>query len=199
MARPYHRFQRGAGGSRTHFKLLCRQPPCRLAPAPCCQCPRQESNLSLDLRRVVCKIHHTPRTFDYSAPRRGIEPRPAVSKTAVRSGTLTRHFLVHFVGRNQNVSTMNRTWISTFGRSYAIHYTIETHVKSRRLDSHQHCAVYKTAAFLNRATSAFFSTSARSRTSCDGFGDRLLSQEHARVSVPGHKDRGLSTYSLRSA
>ena len=27
--------------------------------------------------------------------------------------------------------------------------------KSRRLDSHQHEAVYKTAAFLNRATSAF--------------------------------------------
>ena len=25
---------RGAGGSRTHSKLLCRQPPCRLAPAP---------------------------------------------------------------------------------------------------------------------------------------------------------------------
>jgi hypothetical protein len=25
--------KRDAGGSRTHFKLLCRQPPCRLAPA----------------------------------------------------------------------------------------------------------------------------------------------------------------------
>ena len=35
-----------------------------------------------------------------------------------------------------------------------LHYTTRTN-KSRRLDSHQHEAVYKTAAFLNRATSAF--------------------------------------------
>ena len=55
LAWPHHCFQRGAGGSRTHFKLLCRQPPCRLAPAPGCQCPRQESNLVFDLRMVACK------------------------------------------------------------------------------------------------------------------------------------------------
>src|SRR3989338_5031842 len=30
---------RDAGGSRTHFKLLCRQPPCRLAPASIVQVP----------------------------------------------------------------------------------------------------------------------------------------------------------------
>lgn len=53
----------------------------------------------------------------------------------------------------------------------------------RRLDLHQHDAVYRTAAFLNRATSA--STSARSRTPFGGFGDRFLSQEDARVSAPG--------------
>ena len=35
-----------------------------------------------------------------------------------------------------------------------LHYTTRT-FKSRRLDSHQHEAVYGTAAFLNRATSAF--------------------------------------------
>ncbi len=49
--------------------------------------------------------------------------------------------------------------------------------KSRRLDSHQHEAVYGTAAFLNRATSAT-SRSAPIRTVSSGFGDRLLSQEH---------------------
>ena len=36
------------------------------------------------------------------------------------------------------------------------------------------------------------STSARSRTPCDGFGDRLLSQEHARVSAPGLSTGGNS-------
>ena len=53
MAWPYHCFQGGAGGSRTHLKLLCRQPPCRLAPAPRCQCPRQESNLGHRREAVV--------------------------------------------------------------------------------------------------------------------------------------------------
>ena len=68
-----------------------------------------------------------------------------------------------------------------------LRYTTRT-IKSRRLDSHQHGAVYGTAAFLNRATSAWVSRvalapgvsrSARIRTLCGGFGDRLLSQEHA--------------------
>ena len=33
LASPRHCFEKDAGGSRTHLKLLCRQPPCRLAPA----------------------------------------------------------------------------------------------------------------------------------------------------------------------
>ena len=36
------------------------------------KCPSLESNLVFDLRRVACKIHHTPRT-NSSAPCRGIE------------------------------------------------------------------------------------------------------------------------------
>ena len=73
-----------------------------------------------------------------------------------------------------SVSTRNRTWIWTFGGSYAIRYTIETfsvptwsrtraralgeprairytigtNHQSRRLDLHQHDAVYRTAASL---------------------------------------------------
>ena len=35
------------------------------------------------------QIPHTPRTFFCSVPCRGIEPRPAVSRTAMRSGTPT--------------------------------------------------------------------------------------------------------------
>jgi hypothetical protein len=41
------------------LKLLCRQPPCRLAPASF-KCPRQESDLVLDLRGVACESG-TPR------------------------------------------------------------------------------------------------------------------------------------------
>ena len=108
-----------------------------------------------------------------------------------------------------SVSTRNRTWTWTFGGSYAIRYTIETfsvptwsrtraralggprairytigtNHQSRRLDLHQHDAVYKTAASLFGHVGNS-SRSARSRTPCDGFGDRLLSQEHTPVSAP---------------
>jgi hypothetical protein len=59
--------------------------------------------------------------------------------------------------------------------------------KSRRLDSHQHQPVYKTGAFLSRATSA--STSARSRTPSASFGGWLLSQEHPGILGRGWRDR----------
>ena len=58
--------------------------------------------------------------------------------------------------------------------------------KSRRRDSHPHDPVYRTGAFLFRATSAFqkwqcHSNGARIRTPCDSFGGCLLSQEHTAV------------------
>ena len=53
-----------------------------------------------------------------------------------------------------SIPTWNRTRTWTFGGSDAIRYTIGTTIKSRRLDSHQHQPVYKTGAFLSRATSA---------------------------------------------
>lgn len=64
---------------------------------------------------------------------------------------------------------------------HAVHHTRRAFKsKSRRPDSHQHQPVYKTGAFLSRATSAS-STSARSRTPFASFGGWLLSQEHTRV------------------
>jgi hypothetical protein len=74
---------------------FCRPPPGRQAPAPCVlrpspggPCPRQESNLVSDLRKVVC-ASVTPRGLrskrDRSrAPHPGIEPGLAASKAAVR-------------------------------------------------------------------------------------------------------------------
>ena len=85
--------------------------------------------------------------------------------------------------RPLSVSTWSRTRTKALGGPRAIRYTIETHAKSRRLDSHQHHAVYRTAAFLSRATSAL-SRSARIRTPSGGFGDRFLSQEDAPVLPP---------------
>ena len=72
------------------------------------------------------------------------------------------------------------------------------HIKSRRLDSHQHRPVYKTGAFLSRATSAFFnSTSARSRTPSASFGGWLLSQEHTRVKGPAGSGAGPEVLNAR--
>ena len=135
------------------------------------KCPRQESNLVLDLRRVACVsgtlqghivcqylaresnpvlrfrrppcVHHTRKACCRVA-RPGIEPGPTASEAVMRSSTLT----------SQNVSTptWNRTGTKTLGESCAVRYTIGT--KSLRLDLHQHHPVYKTGAFLSRATSA---------------------------------------------
>ena len=119
------------------MELLCRQLPCRLAPASRIKCPRQESNLDLDLRRVACEsatlrgqaTEHRPRAWPESgstelaevravvanntvihpAPRRGIEPRLAVSRTAV----LVRH--TRKALRSISSPSRDRTWSCSFG------------------------------------------------------------------------------------
>src|SRR5262249_20426838 len=57
------------------------------------RCPRQESNLVYDLRRVACGFRHTPRTLASAlsiisqggrVPCPGVEPGPTASKAAVR-------------------------------------------------------------------------------------------------------------------
>ena len=157
-------FQKDAGGNRTHFDRIA------------------TSCLAVWLQRQISwsGVEPDPRPSQGrmrsatlrgpKAPRRGIEPRLAVSKTAVPSVTPA--------GPNI-IPTWSRTRTRALGESNAIRYTIGT-IKSRRLDSHQHEAVYGTAAFLNRATSAK-SRSAPIRTVSSGFGDRLLSQEHTPV------------------
>jgi hypothetical protein len=177
--------KRNAGGSRTHYKPLCRRPPYRLAPALDAfqrsqKCPRQDSDLVLDLRRVACDpphsedvahlsceypaedsnlvwqlrtlpcVHHTRRAIrrtrieENEAPdgsrrrlagsprafmsRPGFEPGPGPSEGPMRSVTPSRR-----ISLAQHLPVINQ---------------------GRRLDSHQHHPVYKTGAFLFRATSA---------------------------------------------
>ena len=81
-----HRRFRDAGGSRTHWKAAL-QAAAVPSGSSVIKRPRQESNLDLNLRRVACQSS-TPRGRNLLAARRGVEPRLAVSRTAVRSGTL---------------------------------------------------------------------------------------------------------------
>ena len=97
--------------------------PYRLAPASEKQVssPGVEPGLRPSQGRV--RIRHTPRTCCFRVPCRGIEPGhrpqvgPAVSRTAVLSGTLAGHQLS--VSRP---AKRTRAW--TFGGSNAIRYTI---------------------------------------------------------------------------
>jgi hypothetical protein len=193
------RFQRSAGiyVQADSWKLIAESYPKASSPGV-------EPGLRPSQGRV--RIHHTPRTNHVSAPRRGIEPRPADSKSAVRSRTLAgRLFQRPDLESNQGQGLRSAL-------CDPLHHRDVFSIKSRRLDLHQHKAVYKTAAslfghigffqhkaarrrfyFSHKAAGRrfYFSTSARIRTPCDGFGDRLLSHEHTRVSALGLATEGL--------
>ena len=199
--RPWPGRIRSAGGSRTHLKLLCRQPPCRLAPAPSNQVSSPGVEPGLRPSRGRVQIPHTPRTCLRSVPCRGIEPRPAVSRTAmrsstpagqhrkvarpgiepgltaseagVRSGTLTGHIF--------SIPTRSRTWTRALGVPCAIRYTIGT-INHTRADDWICTSMMRFTGPLPRfsATSAI-SRSARSRTPLGGIGGRFLSQEDTPV------------------
>ena len=85
---------RDAGGNRTHFELLCRQPPGHLAPASS-QCPCQESNLIFELRGLACESGTLQGQIDQH-PAEESKKRPADSKSAMPTITLA--------GRHQSVS-----------------------------------------------------------------------------------------------
>ncbi len=200
LARPYRSFQRGAGGSRTHLKLLCRQPPCRLAPAPHFSVLARNRTWSTTFARSRANPAH-PEDFFSSAPPRN--RTPSCRFVVCRA--------IRYTCR-ASVSTRNRTWIWTFGGSYAIPCTIETfsvptwsRTRARALG--EPCAIRYTIGTIIQgadgwictsidrftgpaprcsATSAFrvSSRSARIRTPSDGFGGHLLSQEHTPVLPP---------------
>jgi hypothetical protein len=62
-------------------------------------------------------------------------------------------------GQVVSTPTWTRTRTKTLGGSCAVRYTIG--MKGRRLDSHQHEPLYKSGAFLSRATSAISGSSFR--------------------------------------
>ena len=113
------------------------------------KCPRQESNLVLDLRRVACESgtlqghvvsKHLARESKerlavpktavlpshsqgilFRVARPGIEPGPTASEADMRSSTPTGHVFVF------SIPTWNRTKTWTLGESRAVRYTIEAY------------------------------------------------------------------------
>src|SRR5947209_1706134 len=72
---------------RLELTLAALQVRCAASRAPLAIYPRQESNLVLDLRTVVCWPAHPE---DESVPQPGVEPRPRASEARV---------IVHFTTR----------------------------------------------------------------------------------------------------
>ena len=164
---------RDAGGSRTHLDRVA---------AGCLAVWLQRRSVSVLARNRTwsttsaksCAVRHTPRTSWCSIARLGIEPHLADPKSAVPSITLA--------GRTTSSPSRNRTWSDSFGSCHAIRHNHgpccqrpdlesnqdrnlrrilcaplhhrDVNLQGRRLDSHQHEPVYRTGAFLSRATSA---------------------------------------------
>ena len=124
-------------------KLLCRQPPYRLAPASLSVLARNRTWTSTFAGLHAHPAH--PEDVNLVAARRGVEPRLAVSKTAVRSGTLAG-----CVNQYPDLD-LNQGLDLRRVRCNPLHHRDK---QSRRLDLHQHLPVYKTGAFCSRATSA---------------------------------------------
>ncbi len=130
------------------------------------QASRQSNRAGLRRRARTFRLVPPPRIFPVAAP---------CFRTAAAfeiASKFPSHWLSH--------------WLSHCRASLHDRNVVDSIRQSRRLDSHQHeppsfRVAVKTGGFLRRATSA--STSARIRTPCAGFGDRLLSQEHTRVSL----------------
>ena len=154
-------------------ELLCRQPPYRLAPASSVLA-RNQTWTSTFAGLHANPAH--PEDVNFLAARRGVEPRLAVSRTAVQSGTLAG-----CVNQYPDLD-LNQDLDLRRVQCNPLHHRDK---QSRRLDLHQHLPVYKTGAFCGRATSATC-TSARSRTPWSSFGGCRLSQEHTRVCCPSH-------------
>ncbi len=149
-----------AGGSRTRLKLLCRQPPGRLAPASFTSqieyAPARSRTWSSTF--AESRASATLRGLFHRAPHRGIGPRLAASKAAVLPA--------HSQGMSRSIPTWNRTghcreerWSWTFGESDAIRYTIGTDAKADHWVRTSIIRPFqfrrgKTGGFLSRATSA---------------------------------------------
>jgi hypothetical protein len=181
------------------------------------KCPRQELNLVFDLRRVACDPPHSEDVVSLlfgcrigQIPRQGVEPRLAVPKTAVRpshspgnnNSTVSRPGVEPeprpSEGRMRSITPSGRlrSGIPAGTRTSRSPKTrilfCPKHDRDKRADDWICTSIRRFTRAVPRcsATSAS-STGARSRTLSGGFGDRLLSQEHAGSSAPGRQAAGV--------
>ena len=139
-------------------------------------CPRQESNLVFDLRKVACAsatLRGREKQACCRVPHPGIEPGPTASKAAVRPP--------HSRGNDQSPCQESNLVFDCRG-ARAVRHT-PGRSRSRRPGSNRHEPAYKAGA--SPFSHVGGSRGARIRTLCAGFGGPLLSQEHAPVKGPG--------------
>ena len=182
------------------MKLLCRQPPCRLAPAPVIQCPRQELNLVFDLRTVACKSATLRGHVSFSAP-----PRNRTPSLQIRSLPCDpAHSQGKCLDQESNLDLdLRRVLCDPLHHRDIQRPDLESNQGQglRRApcdplhhrDGHIRADDWICTSMMRftkppprcSATSAISSRSARSRTPLGGFGGRFLSQEDTPVSAPG--------------
>ena len=141
-------------------------------------CPRQESNLVLDLRRVVCDVRHTPRTMKQRChPPPGNRTRPCGFEDRRASATLAGKQPVPLPGVEPGLRPSE-------GRVPSV--TLQGRSRSRRPGSNRHEPAYKAGA------SPFGHVGGEqgrkdSNPVDASFGGSLLSQEHAPEKGPGRR------------
>ena len=184
MAWPYQRRR----WESNPLELGCSRLPCHLAPASFACCGHHVSPAAR-LQNVLAgsrtwsstfagsraRFRHTPRTFPTQRPAEELNPvlqfrRLPCCPTHPQGDQVSRPGIEPGPGASE--APMRSATPSGHGS------------RSRRLDLHQHRAVYRTAAFLFGHVGT--SSSAGSRTPRGGFGDRLLARKHTAM-APGRK------------
>ena len=150
------------------------------------KCPRQELNLAFDLRRVACESGTLRGQISLSpAPRRGIEPRLAVSRTAV----LIRHTRKAF-----SSEPVSRPGVEPGLRPSEGRVRSTTPSGHPRADDWIRASISRftrPVPFSIERRRHFSSKHERAESNPVGrFGRPLAHQEHTRVKAPGHWRRG---------
>lgn len=145
-----HSFQRDAGGSRTHEMLCCRQPPHHVTSA--------SKRIRAESRETKARGSREDILWLSS-----LDPRLSTFNVLARSRTWSTTFAKSRASTTLQGQAINsapprsRTSPGSFEDCHAsttLAGRSASFIKRRRLDSHQHKPVYKTGAFLSRATSA---------------------------------------------
>ena len=175
---------RGSGGSRTRFRGFAdRRPAVRLRrpglqPSPGGPCPRQESNLVFDLRKVVC-ASVTPRGLRSKRAAREPPTRESNPALRLRRPPCVRHTRGETAECPRQESNLVFDLRKVACRPSHAEGAIEADGRARTGMN------LLTRKAPHRSATSAVSRGARSRTLSASFGGSLLSQEHAPEGIPG--------------